>query len=1128
MKLVSFGRLVVALAGVCAIGTAGAIDWAQEYGTRLRATENLSPMSDGAFGDNLNLFNGTVTFSATDASVPGNNGLPVQFSRSFDPQDWSANLPLGDWDIDAPHISGIHPDRASGTDDWAPAARCSTVAAPPSYTLGSYTFTAADYWSGTKFSAGGSSGDLLGLNDNTDPKLVRPSSTAFKWTTKGQWFFSCLVAPLASGEQSEGFRGVAPDGTQYFFNYMVVRDYTNITKKDPSQLYGASVNRKSVRLYATEVRDRHGNWVRYDWTGGKLNRIWSSDEREILITYVGGTISTVTIPSGTDAPDRTWHYTVTSSRLTTVTNPDNNTTWTYVGTGDMKTIAHVPDMSTEDPFDYVQDETYWCWRTYKMVATAPTYSVTSPAGSKATFTFAPTRHGRTNVNVRCMEGSDLNWRTDYNLFALTHEVMSLKTKVITGPAIATQTYSYQYDSLGAGYRPKPGYDEETGATPPPHYKFVTVTEPGGRQLVHRFGKDADLNEGRLLVLEIKKDNIVHKTVANNYVTEEEIPAQPFPDTAGSNFVSLGDQFTAGALRPIRSTVTTLNQQGVSFTHLTNSFDAQARALSVTKSSTLAGNPSRTEVTAYHDRLDKWVLGQVESVTCTAPASSCGASGAVMSSAIYHQTSVLPIEEYAFGKLRQTLIYNADGTLKTITDGRNYTTTLSNWYRGIPRTIQHPATTQYPSGTTQSAVVDDNGWIKEITDENGYVTKYDHDDMGRLTLVDYPDEDDLTWNSTTIDFSDGHTTAYGVPDGHWRQTIWTGNGRKVTIFDSLWRPIVEQTLDLGDDDATVSVTVKRYDAAGRLAFQSYPVRDPGNYADPNLKGIKTEYDALDRVTVVRQDAESGAVLSTTTAYLTGFKTRVTLPKHQGPSPTIYTETSYYAWDQPTTEFPNTITQPEGATTTIARDAFGKPTAITRSGGGVSATRSYAYNTHQELCRSIEPETGATLYGYDGAGNLAWSAAGLAGTPACGGATPPDAVEPRTVYRTYDARNRLENLNFPDGNGDQDWTYWPDGLPKIVKTWNLQPDDGEAKETQNNYVYNKRRLLTTESVVVPAWYGFNIGYDYNANGHVTATHYPSGLAVHTTVNALGQPRDLRGEWRRHAVRHRHHLLPQRRRR
>ncbi|NMI16039.1 hypothetical protein, partial [Xanthomonas axonopodis] len=65
------------------------------------------------------------------------------------------------------------------------------------------------------------------------------------------------------------------------------------------------------------------------------------------------------------------------------------------------------------------------------------------------------------------------------------------------------------------------------------------------------------------------------------------------------------------------------------------------------------------------------------------------------------------------------------------------------------------------------------------------------------------------------------------------------------------------------------------------------------------------------------------------------------------------------------------------TEISRDIFGKPTAIRRRSNDVSQalTRTYAYNSNQELCRSVEPETGATLTGYDGAGNVKWSAAGL---------------------------------------------------------------------------------------------------------------------------------------------------------
>jgi YD repeat-containing protein len=67
------------------------------------------------------------------------------------------------------------------------------------------------------------------------------------------------------------------------------------------------------------------------------------------------------------------------------------------------------------------------------------------------------------------------------------------------------------------------------------------------------------------------------------------------------------------------------------------------------------------------------------------------------------------------------------------------------------------------------------------------------------------------------------------------------------------------------------------------------------------------------------------------------------------------------------------------TTVPVRAF----TITRAGGGSSATRRYYYDAHQRLCRTVEPETGATVQDYDGAGNVAWRASGLpvTGSSAC---------------------------------------------------------------------------------------------------------------------------------------------------
>ncbi len=55
------------------------------------------------------------------------------------------------------------------------------------------------------------------------------------------------------------------------------------------------------------------------------------------------------------------------------------------------------------------------------------------------------------------------------------------------------------------------------------------------------------------------------------------------------------------------------------------------------------------------------------------------------------------------------------------------------------------------------------------------------------------------------------------------------------------------------------------------------------------------------------------------------------------------------------------------------------------------------------------------------------------------------------RTYDARNRLKTLIFPDGLGNQTWTYTPDGLAESIVT-----DNGGGQIVTNSYTYNRRRL------------------------------------------------------------------------
>lgn len=495
----------------------------------------------------------------------------------------------------------------------------------------------------------------------------------------------------------------------------------------------------------------------------------------------------------------------------------------------------------------------------------------------------------------------------------------------------------------------------------------------------------------------------------------------------------------------------------------------------------AQNYSRTETITYHDNTAKWVLGQV---------SSKSINGIVAEQTSYDANTALPLQSWSFGKLKQTLTYNADGTVATVKDGNNNVTTLSSWKRGIPQSIT------YANGTTQSAVVNDNGWITQVTDQNGNATNYSYDAMGRLAQTNYPVADSVNWNVSGREFravNSGDWKPAGVVDGQWRLQEVTGNHVTYTYYDALWRPVLKHNYDISNIVGTLQSTSIEYDAKGRVVFQSYPSSD----VIPAAQGTWTLYDALDRPTHVKQDSEHG-LLVTTTSYLKDAMGAYTLTKNPRGGET---RTWYQMFDQPSYDAPVRIVQPEDAVTTITRDVFGKPTAITRGNGAGSLqiTRTYAYNGNQELCRSVEPETGATLMGYDGAGNLTWSASGVPAWAGCeSGGWSAEAL-PRRIGRSYDNMNRLETLGFPDGRGNQTWSYHADGLPYQVWTNNVSGSD----QVINRYYYNKRRLLVHEQVEQPGWYTWGLSYGYDANGNLASQGYPTGNIVTYSPNALGQP-------------------------
>ncbi|URX61664.1 wall-associated protein [Luteibacter anthropi] len=171
-----------------------------------------------------------------------------------------------------------------------------------------------------------------------------------------------------------------------------------------------------------------------------------------------------------------------------------------------------------------------------------------------------------------------------------------------------------------------------------------------------------------------------------------------------------------------------------------------------------------------------------------------------------------------------------------------------------------------------------------------------------------------------------------------------------------------------------------------------------------------------------------------------------------------------------------------------------------------TRRYVYNENHEVCKVIEPETGATVMEYDAAGNLSWSASGL-NLPDPNSCNYQEAfASQRVVGRMYDERNRLKTLSFPDHNGDQDWTYWPDGRPRTITTQN----EGGTKTAINSYEYDPRRLLTKETLSEPDGRNWSISYDIDAYGHQAGITSPDSFHTSYAPNALGQPSVVNSSW------------------
>lgn len=1062
------------------LGTAHAVTVNIAYleGSQPVAPDAVTTLGPELFGDKLNLFNGALEFEQIDTQLPGNNALRVAVTRRYSVgRSLDVRGQFGDWDLETPRIGGSFAagwvtssrglNRCSGfslppqvssssgggfsgyqkltpqtTRNASPATPGEALGGSSTQAVGTVGFLASDYWQGTNISIPGHGSQEV-LRKDLAYTLKPADGRDYALVTRGNWQLDCL--PSVQNDTGEGFTAVTPDGVRYRFDWMATRFQTSVKKS------GAEIERMDHFLMATEVTDRFGNWVRYSYEPASpllLRRIESSDGRVIVVTNAGG--RAVSVNDGT----RTFTYSYDGlGNLKTVLQPDGSR-WTF-NLGGM-TAVYMGDMG----------EGANCDRPGTLPPDELDGTMTHPSGAIGTFRTRYVYLGRTYVDRYCKFAPRSNTYTTGAVYPQLFGSQALVEKAITGPGMADMRWAYQY-SANYGWNPCTGCSDR---------RVVMVTKPGGGFTAYQFGNRWRVNEGQLLRVDEGWTGAAWlKTTRYRYRTAE---GQRFPDQFGASLLRNSD-YLATKNRPQDQRVIT--QQGATFTWETNTtpdgFDELARPVKASQFSSLNPALIRTQATEYHDNQTLWVLGQRKRLV-ELP------NNRELERHAYHGATALKQSSHHFGLLTNSFAYRQDGTLETLYDAANRPIAFQNFMRGKPQRAV------FADGSVASRVVNNLGQVVTDTNEAGTTTSYTFDAMGRVATITPPVGDAAAYTSTAQMFVQVQSDAYGLGPGHWRQYIVTGTGYRFRYFDALWRVRVEERFDMNSVDTTRSYVETRYDAENRKSFVSYPSRT-FTVVDRAIAGQKTSYDGLDRVT--RQDADSElGVLSTTTEYLTGLQRRVTNPRG------FSTTHAFQAFDNPDDAHLAGATMADGSWLTIARDLYSKPTTISRGGlyGGAAqqATRAYVYDEYHRLCKTVEPETGATIKQYDTAGNMAWRASGLnlPGSATCDqGSVPPS----RMVAFTYDARDRLKDTSYGDGSPGVARTYTPDGLLATIVS-------GASSWA---YTYNNRRLLTGEALYTPyvAGAAVAVGYGYDHYGTARYLVYGDGTTIDRGNNALGQP-------------------------
>ena len=1015
-----------------------------ELEKRQGAEHRLEAFGTDLLGDGIDPHTGSLSFTTTDVSIPGNFSLPVMIERSRKQglhYDKSVSVEFGDWQLNVPRIHVL----TKSTNNWT-GNRCTntTIQSFPSYSMGNTgtLWTAGDYTNGINMTLPGQGSKELLRPISSNNGTAFPSDTRF--VSVDGWRYTCGSA----NDGGQGFIGHAPDGSEYRFD----RFYTVQADNLGSKSKGASMPRNRNILAATQVTDIHGNTVNYTYDYlNRLTRIQSSDSRRIDLSYSGASkvVSSVTANPGT-ADARSWSYNYAAKTypyhaglrhtlpksLTAVTQPDG-LAWDY----DLAEMSASPGLGDFCP-------------QYGVGVT-----VTHPNGMHGVFFLQETKHrpalNRTEPDVDGCPIDSFSGGNGYNYRPQMVKTMSVSSKTLSGSDVPEREWEYTYESdMGA---------VNSSANDPTNYTIVT--EPGGRSMKYYHYWTADPLGGKLAKKEYFHGSNLMKTETYEYDQETRL---------GSTTMSL-DSYPWSGVAPTHTTKTVETQDGDTFTseldYNTNRISADysfSRPVSSRSYSNRWNSvaPRGVDVEYEHNKTN-WILGLPKTIY------EVPSSGSRREQYAYtYSPKGQKLTQTRYGQAFASYTYhtsgNSNGLVKTHSDALTppRVTQALNWDRGRPIQIIRP------DGKEISQTVDRNGWVKTQKDAKNYVTGFTRDDMGRVTLIDPHG----SWNNTDI--------AYSFPStGGAIQTITKGQGRTTITYDSMFRTKLERTQAL--DTGWSSYVNTAYNDLDQVVFKSQP-----SFNEFETKGVNTTYDGLGRVYDITENVAPFA--KTKHRYYSGHAHRVYDPSN------AFTQYWSYGYAGPGNKDYSHIYRYDGGwkqKTVLSKNAWGQLTQLRQFGTHDGVTKDvrqrFRYDSQQRLCSHYAPEHNTTKYEYDVAGQMIAYAKGQT-SQACGSI----ANSAVRVEQNYDKLGRPTLTNFVNA-----------GTPDITKTYDdnsniLKVLRGTGSHAVNwTYTYNNADLPTSEKLTLDGR-NYDIQYGYDANGSLNNKRLPSSRNMFYFPDGLGR--------------------------